>query len=109
MIIDFISRHVAQKQLSENMWRMRQNNTMLSIPQWTAHDLRRTVRTELARLGCPTSVAEAVLGHSPKGIEGTYNLHRYENECREWLQRWANFLDSLVCSDDNVIELSRVS
>ncbi len=54
---------------------------MISIPQWTAHDLRRTVRTELAILGCPTSVAEAVLGHSPKGIEGTYNLHRYENEC----------------------------
>ncbi len=70
---DWKRRHVVQKQLSENMWRMRQNNTMLSIPQWTAHDLRRTVRTELARLGCPTSVAEAVLGHSPKGIEGTYN------------------------------------
>ncbi|ELU8562334.1 integrase [Vibrio parahaemolyticus] len=105
---DWKRRHVVQKQLSENMWRMRQNNTMLSIPQWTAHDLRRTVRTELARLGCPTSVAEAVLGHSPKGIEGTYNLHRYENECREWLQLWANFLDSLVCSGNDMLKLSRV-
>ncbi|TOO91679.1 hypothetical protein CGH26_28610, partial [Vibrio parahaemolyticus] len=65
--------------------------------------------TELARLGCPTSVAEAVLGHSPKGIEGTYNLHRYENECREWLQRWADFLDELFYSEYGVFQVSRVS
>ena len=38
----------------------------------------RTVRTGLSRLGCPSDVAEAILGHSKKGIEGTYNLHGYE-------------------------------
>ncbi len=38
------------------------------------------------------------LGHSKKGIEGTYNLHRYEDECHEWLQRWADHLDDLLDS-----------
>ena len=45
-------------------------------------------------MGCPSEVAEAVLGHSRKGIEGTYDLHSYEAECREWLQRWADHLGS---------------
>jgi len=49
-----------------------------------------------AQLGCPSDVAEAVLGHSKKGIEGTYNLHKYEKECLIWLQRWADYLDELA-------------
>lgn len=59
------------------------------------HDLRRTVRTGLSRLSCPAEIAEAVLGHSKKGIQGTYNLHAYEKECAEWLQKWADHLDAL--------------
>lgn len=51
------------------------------MEDWNPHDLRRTIRTNLSRFGCPTDVAEAVLGHSKKGIEGTYNLHTYEEEC----------------------------
>lgn len=87
---------VQQKQLSISMYNLRNTNRMIDLPAWTPHDLRRTVRTGLSRLGCPTDVAEAILGHSKKGIEGTYNLHRYEDECREWLQRWADHLDGLL-------------
>ncbi|MEK5794993.1 integrase, partial [Acinetobacter nosocomialis] len=61
------------------------------MDDWNPHDLRRTVRTGLSRLGCPSDIAEAVLGHSKKGIEGTYNLHNYEKECAEWLQKWADY------------------
>lgn len=43
--------------------------------EWNPYDLRRTVKTMLSRLGCPSEVVEAVLGHFKKGIEGTYNLH----------------------------------
>lgn len=63
--------------------------------QRTPQDLRRSVRTGLSRLGSRNEVAEAVLGHSRKGIEGAYDLHTYEPECREWLQRWADHLDTL--------------
>nr|WP_208609969.1 hypothetical protein [Gilliamella mensalis] len=47
---------------------------MLNIPHWSPHDLRRIVRTGLSRLQCPSEVATAVLGHSRKGIEGTYSI-----------------------------------
>jgi len=87
---------IQQKQLTEQAWRMRESDRMVNLPAWTPHDLRRTVRTGLSRLQCPNEVAEAVLGHSRRGIEGTYDLHRYEVECRDWLQKWADHLDSLI-------------
>ncbi len=96
---------IQQKQLTEQAWRLRRDKKMLDIEPWTPHDLRRSVRTGLARLHCPREVGEAVLGHSKKGIEGTYNLHQYESECREWLQIWANHLDELVV--DNVVSINK--
>ena len=48
------------------------------------------------RLKCPNEVSEAILGHSRKGIEGTYDLHKYEDECQEWLQKWADHIDELI-------------
>lgn len=99
---------IQQKSLSEMKWHMKNpekvaNNRSFrpeqlwldGIPDWSPHDLRRTVRTGLSRLGCRNEVAEAILGHSKRGIEGTYDLHTYEPECREWLQRWADHLDTL--------------
>ena len=97
-----------QKSLTETKWHLKnpdkvkngarfrpQQLWLDSIPDWAPHDLRRTVRTGLSRLGCRSEVAEAVVGHSKKGIEGTYDLHDYEAECKEWLQKWANHLDTL--------------
>lgn len=86
---------LAQKKLTEYTWCLRRDNQMLDIESWSPHDLRRTVRTGLSALQCPNEIAEAVLGHSPKGILGTYNLHHYDNECREWLQKWCDYLTSL--------------
>ena len=98
---------IAQKTLTEAKWLLRGENRskkhtlkpeqlwLEDMEDWNPHDLRRTVRTGLSRLGCPTDVAEAVLGHSKKGIEGTYNLHKYESECAEWLQKWADYLEGL--------------
>ena len=96
---------VQQKTLTERMWHMRKNNSLLDIEPWTPHDLRRSVRTGLARIGCPSEVAEAILGHSVKGIEGVYNLHRYEKECKEWLQLWCNHLEMSNVSE-KVIAMS---
>ncbi|HMU66612.1 MAG TPA: tyrosine-type recombinase/integrase [Cellvibrionaceae bacterium] len=85
-----------QKQLTEQAWRLRTDGRMLDIEPWTPHDLRRTVRTGLSRLGCPNEIAEAILGHSRSGIEGTYDLHKYEKECAHWLQVWADFQSNLL-------------
>lgn len=99
---------IQQKSLTETKWHLRNPEKVKerhnykphqlwldSIDDWSPHDLRRSVRTGLSRLGCPNEVAEAILGHSRKGIEGTYDLHKYERECKEWLQRWADHLDGL--------------
>ncbi len=87
---------IQQKSLTEQAWQMRRDERMIDIEHWVPHDLRRTVRTGLSRLKCPSEVGEAVLGHSKKGIEGTYDLHQYEDECKIWLQKWADRMDKLL-------------
>ena len=56
---------------------------------WAPHDLRRTVRTHLAAMGCPDEIGEAVLGHIQPGVAGVYNRHAYDAERRVWLTRLA--------------------
>lgn len=63
-----------------------------SIKRFALHDLRRTVRTHLARLGVDDVVAELVLGHALKGLQARYNVHSFENEKRAALNRWADEL-----------------
>lgn len=87
---------IQQKAITEQAWLMRRDDKMLDIDHWVPHDLRRTVRTGLSRLGCRSEVAEAVLGHARSGIEGTYDLHKYEDDCRIWLQKWADYMDELL-------------
>lgn len=87
---------IQQKTLTEQTWHMRRANRMIDIEHWVPHDLRRTVRTGFSRLGCPSEVAEAALGHARTGIEGTYDLHKYESECKVWLQKWADYMDNMI-------------
>lgn len=63
---------------------------------WTTHDLRRTVATGLARLGCPRVVQDRILNHTDTSIGAIYDRHGYDGEAREWLQRWADHLDRLT-------------
>lgn len=63
---------------------------VLPVTDWSPHDLRRTARTQLAALGCPNEVAEAILGHMPPEIEATYNIYTYDNERVQWLQALAD-------------------
>lgn len=60
------------------------------------HDLRRTVRTGLARLGVRHEVAERCLNHAIGGMEGVYNQHDFLEERREALERWAAHVEQVV-------------
>lgn len=71
---------------------------VLPVSGWTPHALRKTGRTLLASLGCPQEIAEAILGHMPGGIVGTYNAYSYDAERREWLTRLAERLETLAPS-----------
>lgn len=68
---------------------------VLPVTQWTPHNLRRTARTLLASLGCPNEVGEAILGHLPAEIVGTYNAYTYDSERRHWLTLLSQRLESL--------------
>jgi len=67
----------------------------LDIPRFTIHDLRRTCRTHLERLGVDYRIGEAVLNHKVKGVEGVYNRHSYFDERKAAMQNWADYLSSL--------------
>lgn len=69
----------------DNESRKEQERPRWTVPHFGPHDLRRTGRTKLAEIGCPDRVAEAIIGHLPEGVEGTYNRHTYDKERRQWL------------------------
>jgi integrase len=59
---------------------------------WTLHDLRRTVRTGLGKLGVQPHVAEAVLNHLPAKLIRTYDRNTYAAEKKAALDLWASHL-----------------
>ena len=79
---------------------------------WTLHDLRRTVATNLQKLGVRLEVTEAVLNHvsgSRAGIVGVYQRHEYAEEKRAALDAWARRLDAIVTGAEasRVVELAK--
>jgi integrase len=63
---------------------------------WRNHDVRRSVRSSLSRLGVRHEVAEAVLAHARGGMVGTYDRWAYLPEKRDALERWSKFLAGLT-------------
>jgi integrase len=69
----------------------------LGIEDWRLHDVRRYVRSGMARLGVSQMVAELCLGHAAKpGLVAVYDAHTYRIEKREAWQKWGNYLQALV-------------
>jgi integrase len=74
--------------------------------EWRLHDLRRTVRTGLGRLGIAPHICEAVLNHLPEKLIRTYDKNRYEPEKRQALDRWAVHVEALVAAKrSNIVAL----
>ena len=67
-----------------------------AIENWRIHDLRRTCRTGMARLGVPEIVSERVLNHLPQGLAKVYNVHEYLDEKRSALSRWAQEVQNIT-------------
>jgi integrase len=78
------------------------------VAHWTLHDLRRTMRTGMATAGVPPFIAELVIAHHQTGVHATYDLHRYDTEKRDALERWEKRLLNIVAPEPeapNVIAL----
>jgi integrase len=68
----------------------RELDKLAKIPGWTLHDLRRTFRSGLGRLGTRPDIAERLVNHasSRSEMEETYDLYTYLREMREAMQTW---------------------
>ncbi len=63
---------------------------------WRLHDLRRTFRTGLGKLGVVEEIAERCLNHPPAGLKATYDQHKYEAEMAEAWRRWERHVVKLA-------------
>jgi hypothetical protein len=68
------------------------------LPHWTLHDLRRTFRTGIGKLGVRPDVAELCINHVKGGVEAIYDRYKYEREIRAALAVWA---DHVLASVEN--------
>ena len=74
----------------------------VSIPHWTAHDLRRSFCTQLGEtLHVDPVVIEKCLGHKMPKIMATYNKNEMLPQRKYALTRWSDYLECLL--QENVI------
>jgi integrase len=67
------------------------------LAPWTMHDLRRTVRTGLGRLGVDQEIAELMLNHAPGDeLAAIYDRGDYWARRKEAAERWARHVSGLV-------------
>lgn len=89
-------------------------NNYFGLPQWGAHDLRRTCRTFMSDIdGITTNAAEAILNHAKEGTKKNYDHHKYQRQIENALTLWRDKLveingEPLVSAiSDNVISITR--
>lgn len=72
----------------------------VACPEWTLHDLRRTLSTWLNENGTEPHVVEAVLNHvsgaARRGVAGVYNRAQYREPKRAALARWEAHIRKLA-------------
>jgi integrase len=72
----------------------------VGIPEWTAHDLRRTFATQLGEtLNVDPVVIEKCLGHKMPRIMATYNKNEMLPQRKDALDQWARCIGNVYCID----------
>lgn len=66
------------------------------VAGWTIHDLRRTSRSLMSRVGVEPDHAERALGHVMGAIRGTYDVHEFRNEKRRAFELLAAEIERIV-------------
>ncbi|MGH6924639.1 MAG: tyrosine-type recombinase/integrase [Propylenella sp.] len=91
----------AKERLDAHINAERLADGMTPVPQWTLHDLRRTMVTVMnERLGVAPHIVEAVVNHmsglAKAGVAGVYNRALYLQDRRLALLVWARHLARLA-------------
>lgn len=66
---------------------------------WQIRDLRRTFRSNMARLGVPRDVCEALINHAPPVLDEIYDRYDKIAEKRAALEKYENFIQALIARD----------
>ncbi len=76
---------------------IRRIQNRVGIPEWTAHDLRRTFATQLGEaLQVDPVVIEKCLGHKMPRIMATYNKNEMLPQRKDALENWAKCIEGLI-------------
>lgn len=78
------------------------------VEGWRFHDLRRTARTGMTRLGVPRDHAEAAINHlsGRSKLERTYDRHSYGPEIIAALSTWQGHVAGLVGTAAELVPLA---
>lgn len=90
---------IANNPLEENALprAIRRIQDKIGIPEWTAHDLRRTFATQLGEtLDIDPVVIEKCLGHKMPKIMATYNKNEMLPQRKVALEQWSSLIEDLV-------------
>jgi integrase len=66
------------------------------LERWTLHDLRRTFRSGMTRLGIDQDVAEIMLNHRPATLRTVYDRDPQMDARRDAGERWSNHVAAIV-------------
>jgi len=69
------------------------------LPPWRLHDIRHSVSTHMHEIGMAPHIVEAVINHvsgHKGGVAGRYNHAVYREQKTAALQRWGDWLESVV-------------
>jgi len=75
---------------------MAKDPAKVTLPEWRLHDLRRTARTGLSKLGVSPDIGEMVLGHAIGGIRGVYDRYGFLPEKRAAIEKWGSHVMGLL-------------
>jgi|TARA_B100000809_G_scaffold141498_1_gene139063 integrase len=84
------------------------NQHRFDMEQFSAHDLRHTVATQLAMAGVEGVHISKVLNHTVPGITAqVYNHHQYDKEKRQALETWERKLKGILFNEvsSNVVNI----
>jgi len=73
-----------------------QLDRLSDVTDWKFHDIRRTVATNLSKLGVDRFLLQKIVNHSDSGVTAIYDRYSYIEEKREALQKWADKLDEII-------------
>jgi Arm DNA-binding domain/Phage integrase family len=87
-----------ESHLSDGAWSKikRDIQELSGTADWQLRDIRRTFRSNMARLKVPRDLCELLINHAPPVLDEIYDRYSYLDEKRDALERYERFLAPLI-------------